>query len=188
VSQRELLRSVINVLDAAGVPYMVTGSTASSAQGPPRSTHDIDIVVALKPDAIQALLDAYPPPAFFLDRTTIEEALQNQSMFNLLAIEEGEKVDFWLLTDDPFDHARFARRRLADVDGLRFFLSSPEDTILAKLRWSKLSGGSEKQFRDALRVYEIQYGALDLDYLVLWASRLGVEPLLDRIKTEAKPL
>ncbi len=26
-----------------------------------------------------------------------------------------------------------------------------EDTILMKLRWAKLSGGSEKQFTDALR-------------------------------------
>ncbi len=38
-------------------------------------------------------------------------------------------------------------------------------TILAKLRWAKLSGGSEKQFTDALRVFEVQAGELDLDYL-----------------------
>jgi len=35
------------------------------------------------------------------------------------------------------------------------WVSSPEDTILAKLRWANLSGGSEKQFIDALRVYEV---------------------------------
>jgi hypothetical protein len=167
---------------------MVTGSTASSAQGPPRSTHDIDIVVALAVDSVQAILDASPPPAYFLDRNAIEDAIGRRSMFNLLAIDEGEKVDFWLLTDEPFDQARFARRHVTDVEGLRFFLSTPEDTILAKLRWSALSGGSEKQYRDALRVYEVQFGALDLDYLTHWASQLGVQPLLDRVKTEAKPL
>jgi hypothetical protein len=28
-------------------------------------------------------------------------------------------------------------------------------TILMKLRWAALSGGSERQFTDALRVYEV---------------------------------
>jgi hypothetical protein len=36
--------------------------------------------------------------------------------------------------------------------GLEMQVSSPEDTILAKLRWAKLLGGSEKQITDALRV------------------------------------
>ena len=30
-----------------------------------------------------------------------------------------------------------------------------------KPRWAELSGGSEKQFTDALRVYELRYGELD---------------------------
>jgi hypothetical protein len=52
-----------------------------------------------------------------------------------------------------------------NVFGFKMNISKPEDTILAKLRWAKLSGGSEKQFTDAMRVYEIQYGILDLSYL-----------------------
>lgn len=167
---------------------MVTGSTASSAQGPPRSTHDIDIVVALPPESIQVLLDAFPPPTYLLDLKAMQDAIANRSMFNLLAIDEGEKVDFWLLTEEPFDRSRFARRQIADAGGLRFFLSSPEDTILAKLRWSKLCGGSEKHYRDALHVYEVQHGVLDLQYLAHWAGQLGVQLLLDRLKAEAKPL
>ena len=61
-------------------------------------------------------------------------------MFSLLQASEGDKVDFWLLTDDPFDIARFARRRAEPALGLKLFVSSPEDTILMKLRWAKLSG------------------------------------------------
>jgi hypothetical protein len=57
-----------------------------------------------------------------------------------------------------------------------------------KLRRADLSGGSEKQFRDALRVYEVQYGVLDLDYLNTWAVQLGVEPLWQRLCAEATPL
>lgn len=70
--------------------------------------------------------------------------------------------------------------------GIRIQVSSPEDTILAKLRWSKLSGGSEKQFNDALRVYELQYGKLDLGYLNNWVKKLEVEPLWKRLIDEAE--
>ncbi len=72
--------------------------------------------------------------------------------------------------------------------GMRIMVSSPEDTILAKLRWAKLSGGSEKQFTDALRVYEVQSERLDMDYLRSWARKLGVEPLLQKLQGEAETL
>ncbi|MBP6963824.1 MAG: hypothetical protein KBC96_05390 [Armatimonadetes bacterium] len=64
-------------------------------------------------------------------------------------------------------------------------VSAPEDTILAKLNWARMCGGSEKQFTDALRVYEVQLGKLDLDYLHDWAKKLGVEDLLERLESQA---
>jgi len=63
-------------------------------------------------------------------------------------------------------------------------LSSPEDTILAKLRWADLSGGSEKQFVDAQRVYELQRGSLDLAYIGEWAETLDIAPLWNRLLHE----
>jgi hypothetical protein len=53
VSQPELLKLVAGRLESDRIEYMVTGSIASSLQGEPRSTHDIDIVVALPGDAAQ---------------------------------------------------------------------------------------------------------------------------------------
>jgi len=72
--------------------------------------------------------------------------------------------------------------------GLKILISSPEDTILAKLRWAKLSGGSEKQFTDALRVYEVQYGKLDIDYLEQWVKILNIESLWKRLVYEAQTI
>ena len=69
--------------------------------------------------------------------------------------------------------------------GFDLIVSRPEDTILAKLRWAKLSGGSEKQFIDALRVYEVQYHLLDQDYLKDWIHRLGLMELWERLQKEA---
>jgi len=81
-------------------------------------------------------------------------------MANLIDTVSGDKVDFWLLTETPFDYSRFTRRYHEELMGMRIAVSSPEDTILMKLRWSKMSGGSEKQFIDALRVYEVSLQAL----------------------------
>ena len=109
-------------------------------------------------------------------------------MFNLINVKEGDKVDFWILTDEPFDRSRFSRRYMEEVFGERMLFSSPEDTILAKLRWAKLSGVSEKQFIAALRVYEVQFDKLDIDYLERWVMKLNVISLWKRLKGEAKTI
>jgi len=176
------------VLDAEGVPYMITGSYVSSFQGAPRATHDIDLVIAIAPDRIPSLVNAFPLPDYYLDEHAVREAVARQDMFNLLQITTGDKVDFWLVTDDTFDQSRFARRQPTDVLGTRMFFSAPEDTILQKLKWAELCGGSEKQFIDALRVFELQRPKLDLAYMNDWAAGLGVTDLWQRVQDEAQPL
>jgi hypothetical protein len=185
MSQQELLKRVVEVLAAAGIQYMATGSIVSSAQGEPRATHDIDLVVVLTPLGADRLAKAFPMPDFYLDPVAVKEAIARKDMFNLLDINGGDKVDFWTLRDDPFDQSSFSRRYAEDVGGIKLFMSRPEDTILQKLRWSEMSGGSEKQFRDALRVYEVQYRLLDLNYMEQWASTLGVRAEWERMKAEA---
>ena len=182
------MTALVETLDRVGVGYLLTGSLASSLQGEPRSTHDIDVVVNLQPSNVEALLAAFPSPRFSVSAESILDAINRAGMFNLLDIESGEKVDFWMLTDEPFDQSRFGRRRASFFAGLTVFVSAPEDTILAKLRWAKMSGGSEKQFGDALHVFETQGPTLDADYLNRWASELDVVDLWTRIRTEAEPI
>lgn len=186
MSQQELLRKVVQVLDSAEIEYMVTGSIASSLQGEPRTTHDIDLVVAIEKAAAKEMVKAFPPPGFYLDQEAIIEAINKKGMFNLIDVNSGDKIDFWLLTDEPFDRSRFSRKYVEEVMGIRLSVSTPEDTILAKLRWAKLSGGSEKHFTDALRVYEVQYEKLDVHYLRSWAINLDVQQLLERLEKEAE--
>ncbi len=167
---------------------MLTGSLVSSLQGEPRSTHDIDLVVALPPEVVSSLATAFPPPEYFLDEISAETAVRRGEPFNLLEVSTGEKVDFWPLTSDPFDQSRFARRELVTLLGVSVCVSRPEDTILQKLRWAKLAGGSQKQFGDALGVYEVQSGRLDQAYLDRWAELLSVSEMLARLRLEAEPL
>jgi hypothetical protein len=184
--QQELLKRVIQTLDQFGIQYMITGSVVSSLQGEPRSTHDIDMVIAIQKSQVMKLVEAFPPPEFYLDEDSILDAIRKQSMFNLINVNTGDKVDFWILTDEPFDQLRFSRKISEKFMDIEMQVSTPEDTILTKLRWAKLSGGSEKQFTDALRVYEVQYGNLDIDYLTQWVKKLDVESLWKRLEDEAE--
>jgi len=186
MSQQQLLEKVVPVLEGLGIEYMITGSIASSMQGEPRSTHDIDLVVQIPSNAIGPLLNAFPMPDFLLQEEAIRDALRHRSMFNLLSLNDGEKVDFWILTDDAFDQSRFRRRQKNRLGSIEVQVSAPEDTILAKLRWAKLSGGSEKQMKDARRVYELQGASLDQSYLRIWAGRIGVDDLWQAVQQSAK--
>lgn len=167
---------------------MVSGAVASSLQGEPRTTHDIDLVVDMDMASASEIVKAFPPPTFYLDEASIQEATEKRGMFNLIDLSTGDKVDFWMLTDSPFDRSRFARRYAQEVMGMRITVSSPEDTILVKLWWAKLSGGSQKQFTDALGVYEVQAQKLDMEYLRHWAGELGVAPMLQKLQEEAEPV
>jgi hypothetical protein len=184
--QQELLKKVVKILEDLKIPYMLTGSIASSLYGEPRSTQEIDIVVEVKSDSIESLVKQFPASQYYIDAESIKEAIHLKLMFNLIDINEGEKVDFWIVTDEPFDTSRFSRRQKLEIYGMKMYVSTPEDMILAKLRWSKLAGGSEKQFGDALRIFEVQYNKLDLNYLKEWMVELNIEDLWERIKKEAE--
>ena len=186
--QQELLNRVVAVLEREGVPYMVTGSFVSGVQGEPRSTHDIDLVVVVTPTDIPALTAEFPAGRYHLDEQSAREAIARRDMFNLADNDTGDKVDFWLLTDEPFDQSRFGRRQRAPIGGVPMYMSRPEDTILQKLRWADMSGGSEKQFNDLKSVYELQFAVLDFDYFGQWIDPLGVRDLWDRLLAEAVPV
>jgi len=181
VSQQELLKQVIEVLGHLKIAYFLTGSWSSSLLGEPRSTHDLDLVVHVDLSMVDSIVQSFADERFYLSSAAVREAIQNSSMFNLLDLYSGDKVDFWILTTEPWDQERFCRRQTTTVFGTVVSVPSAEDTILAKLRWAKLSGGSEKQMQDAQGVYDVQQHQLDIAYLDHWAKELDVTSQWNKI-------
>ena len=173
MSQSELLKKTVSFLNHAGINYMLTGSLVSSMQGEPRSTHDIDIVVELSKTGTEALLKSFQPPAYYIDLDP-RETLSEVDMFNLIDVVNGDKIDFWMFTGNEFDRSRFARKQTVMFENVPIQISAPEDTIIAKLNWSKMSGGSKKQLLDALRVFEMQFDLIDQDYLHSWVKKMNL--------------
>jgi hypothetical protein len=128
MSEQELLKRVVAILDELRIEFMVTGSVTSGLQGEPRSTHDIDFVANLTAHSAERLGRAFSPCDYYVSEQAIREALEQRTMFNVIDLASGDKVDFWVLTDEPFDRSRFQRRRVVEVLGLRLPVSAPEDT------------------------------------------------------------
>jgi len=172
-------------LDSAGIPYMVSGSMASSAWGEPRASYDIDIVIDPSPEQLRAFV-ASLDDEFYVNAEAAEEALQTRGIFNVIDATGGMKADLIMRKERPFSIEEFGRRRPRRMSEFRFMVLSPEDSILSKLEWSK-KGDSARQFDDALRVARLRRDELDVEYLRRWAKELGVSEALERLLEETEP-
>ena len=175
-----MLRALGGALDLAEIPWMVAGSVASSVWGEVRSTQDIDLVVAASRVSLVRLCGALPAERWYADVDMAIDAARRQSMFNVIDLETGWKVDIIFRKERPFSRAEFDRRRRAVVDGEEVWIATPEDVLLAKLEWAKRTG-SERQVRDAAGIVAVQGDGLDREWLTHWAKELGVEEELSRI-------
>ena len=187
MSQPELQKKVAGELDRLQLDYMLTGSIAAGLHGHVRATHDIDIVTHLPLGKVKPLVASFPPPVYYLDEGAIRAAMRDETMFNLIVPADDDKVDFWMLKRFGHDQVRFARRQQRMFDGVPLMVTTPEDTILSKLEWAKLSGGSEKQLFDCVRVYEVQFPNLDMAYLLEWIQKLRLDDLWQRLLRDAQP-
>jgi hypothetical protein len=174
LSVTTVFEKVRAALEAAGIPYFVTGSFASSAHGIPRSTNDIDIVIAPSPQQLESLLKQFPETDFATDRDDAFDALSRKSLFNIVDYATMWKIDFIIRQPTAFDASRFARRGIVDIAGVMLYTASAEDILLAKLWWAKLSE-SELQIKDAAGIIQVQGDSLDLGYVNRWVATLELD-------------
>jgi hypothetical protein len=172
----EVLGVVSDRLSAQSLSFMLTGSFALAYYATPRMTRDLDIVVALGEHDVGRLASAFSPD-FYVDADAALNAVRQERMFNLMHLQSGIKVDFIIRKASEYRQLEFARRQAVAIAGIRTWIVSREDLILSKLVWSADSR-SELQLRD---VRLLLAGHVDVDYIRLWAPRLGVATLLDEL-------
>ena len=183
-SQEYFLEKLIKKLDEQNIPYMISGSIASSLHGQPRATNDVDIIIAPTEKQLIAFLKSLGDD-YYVNPDAARNAFKSNSVFNVIDIQYSWKADLITRKNRPFSRAEFQRRQKANIMGLDTWVVSPEDVILSKLEWAKNSKSSQ-QLQDALRVATVQYYHLDRDYLHKWAKELQVEGSLERILKQAK--
>ena len=169
----DLFRRISNGLVQAGIPYMLTGSFASSVYGMKRGSADIDFIIAADEAAIRRFLLLLPASDFYSELNQALEACRHNSMFNLLDNVTGLKIDLIFVKDREFSRQEFGRRREATVGEGPLYIATPEDIILSKLEWAKL-GESSRQIEDAAGILKVRADELDISYIEKWVAELGL--------------
>jgi hypothetical protein len=184
VTPAAAFRELLAAFERLGIPYLVSGSVASSVHGVARATRDIDVLAEISANQVGPL-SATLAQNFYADVDMMREAVLASRVFNLIHYATAYKFDIFPARPDEYTRAQFGRRLPGkfpvENEEVQFQVASPEDSILSKLLWYK-SGGevSDQQWRDVLGVVKVQGAHLDLEYLRKWALTLGVERLLDR--------
>jgi hypothetical protein len=169
----DFLRRICTALEMNHVPYMVTGSLASSVHGEPRSTNDLDVVIAPTRDQLFSLVQLFKRVGFYVRWEEAEAAFRNRDMFNVTDFRNAWKVDLIVRKARAFSVSEFERREPVEIDGLNFVITSAEDILIAKLEWFKI-GESDRQLEDAAGIIRIQGDNLDTGYIETWVGSLGL--------------
>jgi hypothetical protein len=176
---------VAEAVESVGGEYFVGGSVASSLQGEPRATNDIDFVVVMT--RVRAFAEALGPD-FEVDQTMLRDALSTSGSANIFYLPFVTKIDIFGRGDGAYDSVEFERRRRVRIrnSGEQLWIKTAEDTVLRKLLWYRQGGEvSDKQWRDVVGVLRVGGPDLDVPYLDHWALRLGVSSLLARARTDS---
>ena len=174
MSISEVLQRITAALDQNGVDYMLTGSFASAYHGTPRSTQDIDIVVEATAAQLRDLVNSLPVGQYYSDLDAALQAHKAESMFNVIDLSTGWKIDFILRKSRPFSREEFRRRTRVNLQEVSLFVASAEDVVIAKLEWSRLAQ-SQRQIDDAAAILRARRETLDHRYIEKWTGELQVQ-------------
>ena len=155
--------------------YMLTGSLAMMHYGYYRMTADIDIVIELKYQDADKLINAFEPD-YYVPHGRVRDAIARKFMFNVIHQETAFKIDLVVKKTSEFQEEAFQRRQKIDFYGQEIYIITLEDLIISKLSWAKESL-SEKQFTDVENLLQNQY---DVEYVANWTNKLGIYHLYEK--------
>jgi hypothetical protein len=175
---------ITTALDQSGIGYMLSGSFASALYVVPRSTQDIDIVIEATPEKLGAFVESLSASEYYADLDAALEAQKRQSMFNVIDLATGWKIDLIIRKSRAFSREEFGRRQRISLDDVPVFVASAEDVIISKVEWAKLAQ-SRRQIEDAAAILRVRREALDYLYLEKWTAELDLKTEWDDAKRVA---
>lgn len=137
------VRRLVGGFGGAGLDYAFTGALAVSLYGAPRTTTDVDIIVAVSGlDVKDKVASALRGAGLDVDDRKLDSALTSGNRISSFRDKASPyNVDVIFLDGE-------LRKRAGTVDGVNTFFQPPEDLILAKLRMIKATVPRERDVKD----------------------------------------
>jgi len=174
MSVSEVFHRITSALGEAGIAYMLTGSFASAYYGALRTTQDIELVIAATAEQLRTFVQLLSKDEYYVDLDTALEARKQQSLFNVVDMATGWKIDLIFRKSRPFSEEEFRRRKLVNLQGGPLFVASAEDVVVSKLEWAKLAQ-SQRHIEDVAGILRMRWDSLDRAYLEKWIPELRIE-------------
>ena len=172
----DALTTLASWLEGEHVPYMVIGGFAVTVWGEPRFTRDLDVTVSVPadrlPSTIDRICDKFTPlvtdPKKFVNDTRV-----------LPMMVQSTPVDL-IFAALPYEEAAITRARQITLTSGSVRICSPEDLILYKLWYYRISRQTRHP-RDIYSILHAQEDLIDLNYIRGWVDRLGLSSVWDEL-------
>ena len=99
--QLDVLKLVAERLQQVDIAYMISGSIALNYYAQPRLTRDIDIVVALRREDAERVINLFAEDCY-IDADAVRNAIAQLGMFNIIHYDHVLKVDCIVRKDTPY--------------------------------------------------------------------------------------
>jgi len=176
----DLVKRLVKGFESAGVDYAFTGALAVSFYGAPRTTVDVDVVVAVaEVKQMVRLVEALKRAGLVVDEKEIDRALE--SGYRIATFKDSKTA----YSVDVIFSDRKLEKRAGTVAGLPCFYQTPEELILAKLRMIKATKPKERTQKDKEDVKAIlKFAKVDVDAVKKQAKRDSTESIFQNLMNE----
>ena len=137
-NQIDIVRDISTRLDAAQINYMLTGSMAMNGYDLPCVPHNLDFVIALRPQDAEIMVRLFSPD-YDISREAVDSATARQSFFNLFQRKNRIKVNCIVCQQINYRLTEFSRRQRVKFENCKTWIVSKEDLIISKLHWARKS-------------------------------------------------
>ena len=181
-NQIDIVRDISERLGAADIGYMLTGSMALNGYALPCVPHNLDFVVALRPQDAEVMVRLFNPD-YEVSREAVDSAIARQSFFNLFHRKSRVKVNCIICQQNRYHLTEFSRRQRVKFENIKTWIVSKEDLIISKLHWARKSR-SPRHLRD---VTNLAATGCDQAYIERWTRALGIFKLWEECLSGCQP-
>jgi len=158
-----ILFDIVHKLEKLRIDYMLTGSMAMNYYAQPRMTRDFDIVIEIYPKKKDDFFASFSDD-YYLTETAFDEAIQYNSMFNIIHKDSVFKADLIIKNKDEYSIHAFQRKQEKKINDHYMNVISKEDLIISKIEWAKHSK-SDQQRADIINLLNTGF---DKEYMLHW--------------------